>query len=45
MNAVAQHTGTGEAVIRSFHVSVPDADLTDLRRRISLKVQAALVRN
>ena len=35
MNAVAQHTGTDEAVIRPFHVSVPEADLTDLRRRIA----------
>src|SRR5687767_12918408 len=33
--AVAQHTGTDQAVIRPFHVNVPEAQLTELRRRIN----------
>jgi pimeloyl-ACP methyl ester carboxylesterase len=31
----AKHAGTGDADIRPFHVSFPDADLADLRRRIN----------
>ena len=34
MNAVAQHTGTDRGTIRPFHVSVPEADLVEMRRRI-----------
>ena len=33
-NAVAQHAGSDQAVIRPFHVSVPEAELVDMRRRI-----------
>ena len=35
MNAVAQHTGTDRGTIRPFHVSVPEADLVEMRRRIA----------
>jgi pimeloyl-ACP methyl ester carboxylesterase len=35
MTAVAQHTGTDQPVTRPFHVNVPEAELTDLRRRIT----------
>jgi pimeloyl-ACP methyl ester carboxylesterase len=31
---VARQTGSGQTDIRPFHVSFPEADLTDLRRRI-----------
>jgi hypothetical protein len=34
MNAVAEETGSGSTAIRPFSVNVPDAELTDLRRRI-----------
>ena len=34
MTAVAQHTSSDRAVVRPFHVNVPEAELTDLRRRI-----------
>jgi pimeloyl-ACP methyl ester carboxylesterase len=33
--AVAEHTASDQAVIRPFQVNVPDADLTELRRRIT----------
>jgi pimeloyl-ACP methyl ester carboxylesterase len=33
--AVAEHTGSDQAVIRPFQVNVPDAELTELRRRIT----------
>jgi pimeloyl-ACP methyl ester carboxylesterase len=33
MTEVAQQTGTDTTAVRSFHVDVPQADLTDLRRR------------
>src|SRR5882672_7178780 len=33
--AVAQHTGNDQAVIRPFRVNVPEAELTELRRRIN----------
>jgi pimeloyl-ACP methyl ester carboxylesterase len=35
MTEVTQHTGSDKAAIRSFHVSVPEAELTELRRRIN----------
>jgi pimeloyl-ACP methyl ester carboxylesterase len=35
MTAVAQHTGSDKAAIRSFRVNFPDADLADLRRRLA----------
>ena len=31
---VAQQTGKGKTAIRSFHVDVPEAELTELRSRI-----------
>jgi pimeloyl-ACP methyl ester carboxylesterase len=34
MNDVAQQTGSDNAAIRPFHVNVPEAELTELRRRI-----------
>jgi pimeloyl-ACP methyl ester carboxylesterase len=34
MTGVAQRTGTDKAAIRPFHVHFPEAQLTDLRRRI-----------
>ena len=34
MNDVAQQTRTDKAALRSFHVSVPEAELTELRSRI-----------
>jgi len=34
MTAVAQHTSSDRVVVRPFHVNVPEAELTDLRRRI-----------
>jgi pimeloyl-ACP methyl ester carboxylesterase len=33
--AVAQHTGNDQSVIRPFRVNVPEAELTELRRRIN----------
>jgi len=38
MNAVAQPTGGDTSAIRPFHVNVPEADLTELRRRIKATV-------
>jgi pimeloyl-ACP methyl ester carboxylesterase len=35
MTEVAQQTGTDTTAVRSFHVDVPQAELTDLRRRIT----------
>jgi pimeloyl-ACP methyl ester carboxylesterase len=35
MNAVAQHSGGDKAAILPFHVSFPESELTELRRRIS----------
>jgi pimeloyl-ACP methyl ester carboxylesterase len=35
MTAVAQHPGTDHAVIRPFHVDVPEGELVELRRRIA----------
>jgi pimeloyl-ACP methyl ester carboxylesterase len=35
MNAVPQHTGSDTTAIRPFHVNFPEAELTELRRRIS----------
>jgi len=32
--AVAEHRGSDQAVIRPFQVNIPDAEVTDLRRRI-----------
>ena len=34
MNDVAQQTSTDKTAIRPFHVNVPEAELTELRRRI-----------
>jgi pimeloyl-ACP methyl ester carboxylesterase len=34
MTNVAEHTGSDKTPIRPFHVNVPEAELTDLRRRI-----------
>jgi hypothetical protein len=34
MHEVAEETGGSESDIRPFHVSYPDTDLADLRRRI-----------
>jgi len=34
MTGVAQRTGSDTAEIRPFHVHFPDAELTELRRRI-----------
>src|SRR6202521_187428 len=34
MNAVLQQNASGNAAVRPFHVNVPEAELTDLRRRI-----------
>jgi pimeloyl-ACP methyl ester carboxylesterase len=34
MNAVAQPKGSDATVIRPFHVSVPEAELTEMRKRI-----------
>jgi pimeloyl-ACP methyl ester carboxylesterase len=35
MTEVAQQTGSDKTAIRPFHVTVPEADLTELRRRIN----------
>ncbi len=35
MNAVAQPKGSEKTAIRPFHVNVPEAELTELRKRIS----------
>ena len=35
MTNVAQHTSSDKAAIRPFHVSVPEEELTELRRRIN----------
>jgi pimeloyl-ACP methyl ester carboxylesterase len=35
MNAVAQPTGSDKTAIHPFHVKFPEADLTELRRRIN----------
>jgi pimeloyl-ACP methyl ester carboxylesterase len=35
MSVVAQHTSSNKAAIRPFQVSVPETDLTELRRRIT----------
>src|SRR6202042_1758722 len=34
MRVVTERTTTDKAAIRPFHVSVPEAELTDLRRRV-----------
>src|SRR5256885_2367452 len=34
MTEVAQQTGSDKTAIRPFHVHVPEAELTELRRRI-----------
>src|SRR5207344_282138 len=34
MTEVAQQTGSDQTVLRPFHVNVPEAELTELRRRI-----------
>ena len=34
MNDVAQQKGSDKTVVRPFHVNVPEAELTELRRRI-----------
>src|SRR5258708_34122834 len=38
MNAVAQPKGTDAIAIRPFHVNVPEAELTELRRRVKATV-------
>jgi pimeloyl-ACP methyl ester carboxylesterase len=38
MNAVAQPNGSDTTAIRRFHVNVPEAQLTDLRKRINATV-------
>src|ERR1700730_9681945 len=38
MNAVAQPKGSDATAIRPFHVNVPEAELTELRRRIKATV-------
>ena len=38
MNAVAQPKGSDTTVIRPFHVNVPEAELTELRRRVKATV-------
>ena len=35
MDDVVQQTGSDKTAIRRFHVNIPEADLTDLRKRIS----------
>ena len=35
MTEVAQQKSSGKAAIRPFHVNVPEAELTELRRRIN----------
>ena len=35
MNAVSQQTGSDKTAIRPFQVNVPEAELTELRRRIN----------
>ena len=35
MTEVAQQTGSDQTAIRPFHVNVPEAELTELRRRIN----------
>ena len=35
MTELAQQTGSDKTAIRPFHVNVPEAELTDLRRRIN----------
>ena len=35
MTKVAQQTGSDKTAIRPFHVNVPEAELTELRRRIN----------
>src|SRR5262245_49730955 len=35
MSEVAQQTGSDKTAIRPFHVNVPEAELTELRRRIN----------
>ena len=34
MSKGAQQTGSDQTAIRPFHVNVPEAELTELRRRI-----------
>jgi hypothetical protein len=36
MTQAAQPTGTGKSTIRPFRVDVPEAKLTDLRRRVEV---------
>src|SRR5258708_2952409 len=38
MNAVAQPKGSDATAIRPFHVNVPEAELTELRRRVKATV-------
>ena len=40
MNTVAQPKGSDTTAIRPFHVNVPEAELTELRRRIKATVLA-----
>ena len=35
MSKGAQQTGSDKTAIRPFHVNVPEAELTELRRRIN----------
>jgi hypothetical protein len=35
MTNTTQHTGSDKTPIRPFHVNVPEAELTELRRRIN----------
>ena len=35
MTKVAEQTGSDKTAIRPFHVNVPEADLTELRRRVN----------
>ena len=35
MAGIAQQTGRNDSGIRPFHVNVPEAELTELRRRIN----------
>ena len=35
MKDVARQTDSGESTIRSFHVSIPDSELAEMRHRVS----------
>ena len=38
MNALPKQSGTDQGVVRHFHINVPEAKLTDLRKRINATV-------